>query len=836
MKVRLPLTKLKNSQSFIDKPIPSKTGASFVIHDGPPYCSGNLHIGHALNKILKDITLRYRLLRGNNVYMRPGFDTHGLPVELKARNASAEPSKIRVEARKYATQCLKKQVSQFQSWNLLGDWNNPYKTMDTNYVINQLQIFYSLYKKGLIYRDYKPVYWSPINKTALAEAEIEYKEITSTSLYCRFKIKDSMYFIIWTTTPFSLPGNLAVAINAEIKYVVCKSNNVLYVCSQSFVPKLTSILGTIDSTEPIEAKELLKMTYKHPILNKTLPVLNASHVQDSQTGIVHTAPGHGLEDFEVCKENGIKPYCPINESGCFDESIPELKGLFALDSADAIQKLMKDSVMLVEPYKHQYPVDWRKGQPVIMRAALQFFCSVDKLKPDAIQAVESINFIPSHGKDKLLQSITSRSEWCISRQRFWGVGIPMMYLNGNPFMNDALFKHIISTIKQNGPDAWFTLPIKEFLPTELKYMSESLTIEDDTMDVWFDSGISWHLLSKPSDCVIEGNDQHRGWFQSSILTSIAMGKQAPTKQIITHGFVLDEKGRKMSKSIGNVVDPAKVIQNIGVDGLRLWVASTQFTKDVQIGNRTMDQIKRDLKKWRVIIKYLLGNLQDTLSHKPHHNDLAPMDKWLLAELAATHKVIMSHYSKYEYYLVVQSIHFFCFSKLSSPYIETIKDRLYCDSLESKRRQSAIYTLEVVLLTFLKWIAPIAPGLAEEAYHTLGQDQSVFELDYDKMDRFEDHSIVQEFTEIIQLRTTVNRLLNNAITSGFIASNMDAYVVLPLANHKFVDDLSDLLGVSKVIMQDCKDISVMKATKHKCLRCWKKICDQADTVCSRCMEA
>eukprot|EP00834_Sanchytrium_tribonematis_P000486 NODE_9_length_64580_cov_1.431941.p13 type:complete len:419 gc:universal NODE_9_length_64580_cov_1.431941:24484-23228(-) len=417
----------------------------------------------------------------------------------------------------------------------------------------------------------------------------------------------------------------------------------------------------------------------------------------------------------------------------------------------------------------------------------------------------------------------------------------MMYdkRNNKPYMTDDILDQIYRIIERQGPDSWFTLPVGEFLPEKYKYLEKYLTKEDDTMDVWFDSGVSWSTLNGQADVYIEGNDQFRGWFQSSMLLSVAINGRSPTKQIVCHGFVLDEKGKKMSKSLGNVVDPKQVIHGgsgfkaIGVDGLRFWCASTQFTKDVQIGKRIVEQVGKDLKRWRIAVKYMLGNLNDKLSLQTSYTDLSAIDRWILSELSASHKLIISHYSKYEYHLVVQAINFFVASKLSAPYFETIKDRLYCDHIDSRRRKSAIFTLEIILLAFLKWIAPITPALAEEAYHVLGNEKSVFNLNFDNLN-YENESIQNDFAEISVLRTQVNRILDSSIKNQFVSSPMDAYVILPNKPNAFNDDLSDLLGVSKVILKDVADITVQKASMKKCKRCWKKICEE--DICSRCAQA
>eukprot|EP00835_Amoeboradix_gromovi_P000822 NODE_31_length_32452_cov_0.352672.p2 type:complete len:860 gc:universal NODE_31_length_32452_cov_0.352672:8706-6127(-) len=847
-KVILPMTKFKKNSQFINKKIPAKNGPKYVIHDGPPYCSGQLHLGHALNKIIKDITLRYRLLRGNNVYMRPGFDTHGLPVELRARTKASLPIDIRHEACLYAMSSLKTQLLQFQSWNIIADWDNPYKTMDNSYVVKQLQIFHQLYKSGLVYREYKPVYWSPANKTALAEAEIEYNLITSKSIFCKLKIRDKLFLLVWTTTPYTVPSNNAVCVSPDIKYVICQFDDESYITAQSFVHRLAEIKNNTNYTLlDIRTEDLLNMKYTHPFYNTRHPILIGSHVSDSQTGLVHIAGGHGADDYVICKAHDIKITCFIDEDGLFDKScnIPALEGLYALtQGTDRVIELLKASNLLLhtEPYSHSYPVDWRKKQPIVTRATLQWFCNVNLLKQDALDSVNSVSFIPPHSKSKLIDSITSRSEWCISRQRFWGVPILMMYdlRDNKPFMNTDLFEHIIGIIKELGPNAWFTMPLSEFLPSELKYMAPYLTKEDDTMDVWFDSGISWHILDKQADCYIEGTDQHRGWFQSSMLLSVAINKQSPTKQIITHGFVLDEQKRKMSKSVGNVIDPKSVIHGtksnkaLGVDGLRLWCASTQFTKDVQIGPRIIESTAKDLKKWRIAIKYMLGNLNDKLRYTEDYNDTSQIDKWILAEMASTHKAILSHYSGFEYHAVVHSINHFINMKLSAVYFETIKDRLYCDSIDSRRRMSSIFTLEVLLINILKWIAPITPSLAEEAYNHLNHTDSIFSLEYDILNRFDNQQLLTEFSLLLSTKSTVNRLLDAAIKSNFISNPLDAIVVLDCKDHAFNLELADLFGVSSVQFNPSRsEISILKSNKFKCIRCWRSLAPSNNSVCSRC---
>ncbi|EDZ96260.1 isoleucyl-tRNA synthetase [Limnospira maxima CS-328] len=658
------LQKFWADNQIYDRLCENNPGDRFIIHDGPPYANGQLHIGHALNKILKDIINRYQTLQGQKVRYVPGWDCHGLPIELKvlqqmkqSEREQLTPLTLREKARDFALKTVEEQKTQFQRYGVWGDWENPYLTLTPEYEAAQIAVFGVMVLKGYIYRGLKPVHWSPSSKTALAEAELEYPEgHTSRSIYAAFRITSlaesvrellSPYLpdlgvAIWTTTPWTIPGNLAVALNPELTYAVVETQGdsespiefkYLLVAAE-LVERLSATFHTnLTVKATVKGALLENCTYKHPLFDRESPILIGGDyvTTESGTGLVHTAPGHGQEDYIVGQRYGLPILSPVDENGDFTEEAGEFAGLNVLKDANgAIIEALQEAGSLIkeEPYQHKYPYDWRTKKPTIFRATEQWFASVEGFREQALEAIKQVQWIPSQGENRITPMVSDRSDWCISRQRSWGVPIPVFYEEetGEPLLNEETINHVKDIIAQHGTDAWWKLSVEELLPESYVNNGKKYRKGTDTMDVWFDSGSSWAAVAKqrpelayPADIYLEGSDQHRGWFQSSLLTSVANHGIAPYKTVLTHGFVLDEKGYKMSKSLGNVVDPAVVINGgknqqqdpaYGADILRLWVSSVDYSADVPLGKNILKQMSDVYRKIRNTARFLLGNLHD----------------------------------------------------------------------------------------------------------------------------------------------------------------------------------------------------------------------------------
>ncbi|KAI4147221.1 MAG: hypothetical protein LQ340_005653 [Diploschistes diacapsis] len=762
-------------------------GPAFVLHDGPPYANGTLHIGHALNKILKDITCRYQVLKGRRVHFRPGWDCHGLPIELKALQSrpSTTPSKplqVRAHARKLARDAIEDQKHDFRKWAIMADWSRAWTTMDKEYELRQLEIFKDMVKNGQIYRRLKPVYWSPSTMTALAEAELEYNaDHTSVAAFVKFPMvtlpkrlkkqlehtEDAVNAVIWTTTPWTIPANKAIAVHKQLEYVVVRSpmHGTLLVAKTrlSEFGKIVNedlgdrVLGTCLGSE------LVGTEYRHPLLSKQAPpqpVFHADFVSaDSGTGLVHVAPGHGMDDYKLCQEYGIEPFAPVDDQGRFTtEVLPDepqlLGGLSVLDpGSHAVLELLRGRGYLIneQAYKHKYPYDWRSKTPVIIRSTRQWFADLSDIRESALQSLHSVRFVPDGGHDRLSSFVRGRSEWCISRQRAWGVPIPALYDKdtGEAIMTAESISHIISVMMERGTGAWWVDD-----ETDQSWVLPALRDDGvflrgkETMDVWFDSGTSWQEIgselggqaSPTADVYLEGTDQHRGWFQSSLLTKIAsqIGSRvpapvAPFKTLVTHGFTLDSKGKKMSKSEGNVVSPNDIIEGklappvrnlrdkklthrgFGPDALRLWVASSDCSHDIQVGKLVAKSVNINMTKLRVTFKLLLG-LLDT--HQPQQrasfDSLRATDQMALIRLRNLSSAVHDAYSKFEYHRAAAAILSYINTDFSSFYFQTVKDRLYASAAKSPSRINAQLVVWEIFKNLLHLLYPITPLLIEEA--------------------------------------------------------------------------------------------------------------------------
>lgn len=750
-----------------------------VFHDGPPYANASLHLGHAVNKILKDVINRYNLLKGKKVYYRPGWDCHGLPIELKALQTLSTkakkdvstvlaPSEIRAIARKHALEAIDDQMKSFRKFAVMGDWENRYRTLDPDYEFRQLEVFKEMMHKGLISRKNKPVYWGTETRTALAEAELEYNEKhKSTAVSVKFPIStigdgllkaignkidlsEGLNALIWTTTPWTLVSNKAIAVHPDMEYVIVQHEvHGFLVVGEPLRESLGEGFNKINSIS-FKGVDLLDSKYSSTLIpsNKSMPFLPASYVTSTiGTGLVHTAPGHGFDDYLLCTDYNIETYSPVDDEGKYTSILPSelshLEGLFVLNQGQKeVIKILEEKKAVVSVnrhYLHKYPYDWRSKKPIIVRSTPQWFADIDSIKDDSIRSLNDVVFYPPSGKNRLESFVFSRSEWCISRQRVWGVPIPAIYEKATqePIMDLSSVNYIISKIKEFGTDSWFEPEedIQKWLPDTPEYAGKGkLYVKGkDTMDVWFDSGTSWTMLEPTkdknylADFYLEGSDQHRGWFQSSLLTKIAVSESdkinAPFKHVITHGFTLDEKGQKMSKSLGNTIVPDSIINGqkgkwppLGVDGLRLWVASSDYTKDITVGPTVLKNVAESLKKLRFTFKFLIGSLGDYKSDNTISLDsLNPIDKMALHQLKVMNDRVKEHYETFAFNRVIQTINHHTNTSLSAFYFDIIKDRLYTSPRNSNERKSAQFVLSEILKTYLSVLSPLSPLLTQQAW-------------------------------------------------------------------------------------------------------------------------
>ncbi|NWR69376.1 SYIM protein, partial [Centropus unirufus] len=745
-----------------------KTKQEFCLHDGPPYANGEPHVGHALNKILKDIANRFHMMRGYKVHYVPGWDCHGLPIELKALSEvkgaeNLSPMEIRQRAREFAEQAIEKQKSAFIRWGIMADWANCYHTFDPKYEANQLRVFYKMYDKGFIYRDYKPVFWSPSAKTALAEAELEYNEQhVSRSVYMKFPLLKSppkltsvidgsspASVLVWTTQPWTVPANQAVCYMPDSAYsiVKCTTTGEHFIVAADRVESTAAILDTqFEVVSTCKGVDLADGSCAHPTIpGRVSPLLPANHVTMTKgTGLVHTAPAHGIEDYSVASHHQLPTDSLVDEGGFFTEAAgPKLQNKNVLEEGNeaVIQMLKADGILLKEEkYVHSYPYDWRTKKPIIIRASKQWFVNTANVKATAQEVLKKVKVIPTSALNRMLEMLDRRTFWCISRQRCWGVPIPVFYQKntGECLLNSETITDVIKIVEQQGTDAWWTLPIEQLLSKEAVAKAGGHDVLDyvkgqDVLDIWFDSGTSWaHVLEgaeQRADTYLEGKDQLGGWFQSSLLTSVAARKKAPYKTLVVHGFTLGEKGEKMSKSIGNVVDPDVVINGgedhskdppYGADVLRWWVAESNVYTEVLIGPVVLSAARDDINKLRNTLRFMLGNMAD---FNPETNsipasDMYIVDQYMLHLLQDYGSKVTEAYKEYDYSKVVRLLQAFCSRNLSNFYFSVIKDRLYCEEENDPKRRSCQTVLAHALDVVVRSFAPILPHLAEEVFQHL----------------------------------------------------------------------------------------------------------------------
>ncbi|WP_119260526.1 isoleucine--tRNA ligase [cyanobacterium endosymbiont of Rhopalodia gibberula] len=908
----------------------NNSGDLFILHDGPPYANGSLHMGHALNKILKDIINKYKLLRGYKVRYVPGWDCHGLPIELKVLQSmqskereSLTPLKLRQKARDFALKTQQKQAESFQRYGIWGDWKNPYLTLTPEYEAAQVGVFGEMTLKGYIYRGLKPVHWSPSSRTALAEAELEYPEgHISQSVFAAFPVTKSskiaqeilspfLYNLgvaIWTTTPWTLPGNLAIALNPDLTYAVVELTSDLcsyqyLIVAANLVERLSETFGTFLKVKTtFQGKALEHTVYRHPLYNREGEiVIGGDYVTtESGTGLVHTAPGHGQEDYMVGQRYGLKVLSPVDDQGNFTEEAGQFAGLNVLKDANkAIIDELKNrgSLLKEEPYLHKYPYDWRTKKPTIFRATEQWFASVEGFRKSALEAIKSVNWIPQQGENRITHMVGDRSDWCISRQRNWGVPIPVFYdeETNKPLLTEETINHIQAIFLEKGSDAWWELSVEELLPKKYSQDAHKYRKGNDTMDVWFDSGSSWAAVTKqrgelkyPVDIYLEGTDQHRGWFQSSLLTSVAVNGIAPYKTVLTHGFVLDEKGHKMSKSLGNIVDPFIIINGgkdqkenppYGADVLRLWVSSVDYSSDVLIGQNIIKQLSDTYRKIRNTTRFLLGNLSD---FEPEKNtvtylELPELDKYMLHRITDVFAEVTDAFEKFQFFRFFQTVQNFCVIDLSNFYLDIAKDRLYISHFDALRRRSCQTVLKIVLENLAKVIAPVLCHMAEDIWQSLPYKtlyKSVFQSGWVELKEQWKRPELKDYWEKLRLiRSEVNQVIEQARKEKAVGSSLDAKVLLYVSDQDLkkhlrlftsnntstsnqVDELRYLLLASQVELVDSIEnlqkteyqskselvsVGVIKADGHKCDRCWNysiKVGEFGDnpTICERCNAA
>ncbi|MEE3806923.1 isoleucine--tRNA ligase [Lysinibacillus fusiformis] len=865
----------------------------YVLHDGPPYANGDIHIGHALNKVLKDMITRHRSMTGYHVNYIPGWDTHGLPIEQALTNKGVKRKEMSVAAfrqlcEEYAYEQIDNQRAQFRRLGIRGDWENPYITLKPEFEARQIEVFGKMAEKGYIYKGLKPVYWSPSSESALAEAEIEYKDIKSPSIYVSFAIKDAKgivpadaKFIIWTTTPWTLPANLGISLNPEFMYVVVAVANKKFIIAKELLAPVANALGWEDYevVQEVKGEALDRLVAQHPFYDRESLIMVGEHVTaEAGTGCVHTAPGHGEDDYHIGKQYGLGILSPLDNSGCYTDEAPGFEGVFYNDANKLVTEKLKevDALEKLDFFTHSYPHDWRTKKPVIYRATPQWFASVEAFRCELLEAVKATAFTPAWGETRLYNMIRDRGDWVISRQRAWGVPIPIFYAeNGEPIITPETISHISALFREHGSNIWFQKTAKELLPEGFTHPGSpngEFTKENDIMDVWFDSGSSHQgvLVERgmkyPADLYLEGSDQHRGWFNSSLITSVAINGYAPYKGLLTHGFVLDGEGRKMSKSLGNVIIPQKVMDQYGADILRLWVASVDYTADVRISMDMLKQVSEVYRKIRNTFRFLHGNIADFDPKKDRvaYAELREMDQYVYMRLQDVLQTVRAAYDRYDFAAVYHIVNNFVAVELSSFYLDIAKDVVYIEGHDNKDRRAMQTVIYDTLMTLVKIMTPIIPHTTDEMWsylHAQGivEEVSVQLTDFPEVDVQENfESLRTKWENIIDVRDDILKALEEARNAKTIGKSLEAKVtvyakedVVALLNDVNIDfaQLSIVSAFEVATIDEAPaealalehvSIVVEKATGEKCERCWSisetiGANEAHPTVCARCAE-
>ena len=863
----------------------------FSLHDGPPFSNGNLHMGHALNKSIKDFMVRAAAMRGRYTPYIPGWDNHGMPIESaiikeqKLNRKQMSVPEFRTACHDYAQKYVNIQREGFKRLGVVGDWENPYLTMDPGFEAEEVKVFGEMYKKGYIYKGLKPVYWCPKDETALAEAEIEYQDDPCTTVYVKFQVRDDlgklsqygdlskMYFVIWTTTIWTLPGNLAIAVHPRESYVLVKADNgEMYIMAEALCAKVMKVGGfeNYEIVKQFKGADFEYMLAQHPFLDKTSQLCTAEYVtMDSGTGCVHTAPGFGADDYETCKRYKIEMVVPVDDRGRHTDYAGKYAGMKTEESNPVILADMKESGALFasEDIVHSYPHCWRCKNPIIFRATPQWFCSVDAFKEQAVAACDDVRWIPGWGIDRMKSMIRERADWCISRQRRWGLPIPVFYCQdcGKPICNDDTISAVSKLFGEKGSNAWYEMEAADILPAGFSCphcgSKAGFTKEEDTLDGWFDSGSTHYASMKkdqgfwPATVYMEGLDQYRGWFQSSLLTAVgALGQGAPFKECVTHGWTVDGEGKAMHKSLGNGVDPADIFKKYGADLIRLWAGSADYHVDVRCSDNIFKQLSQNYLKFRNTARYCLGNLD---GFDPNclvqPGEMLELDRWAVTKLNQLIEKCFAAYDEYEFHVVSHAINDFCVVELSSFYLDIIKDRLYCEGKDSLERRSAQTALFLILDTMTKLFAPILAFTCDEIWLAMphrAEDDGRNVLLNEMNKPFADYALTQEqmaqWDKIIAVRDAVNVALEAARNEKKIGKSLEADVALTVPSEDaFLAEmdsalLADLFIVSQVEITVGGElaVSVSEAAGQKCERCWKHHplvgADMAHpTLCPRC---
>lgn len=862
-----------HEQNIYEEILKSRNGADiFILHDGPPYANGHIHVGTALNKILKDIIVKHKTMMGHKSPYVPGWDCHGLPIELhvlkelKENKDSLDTVGIRKKCRKYAEKFVKIMMEEFKRLGVFGDFKNPYLTMSAKYEAKILEVLGEIYKKGFIYRKKKPIYWCPVCETALAEAEVEYGDHNSPSIYVKFKVdpktaglegldKDNLYVAIWTTTPWTLPANLALSFHPDFPYSAWQFGNEYYIVADGLVDAMADIAGLKKGKRiPLSVEQIKKLKVYHPFIARESKVIFGTHVTLEQgTGVVHTAPGHGNEDYIVGLEYGLDTYSPVDNQGRFTDEFPEMKGINVFDANPKVVELLKqkNALLFTNDIKHSYPHCWRCKKPLIFRATEQWFLKIDhnNMREKGLKAVNDIKWIPTWGETRFRSMVENRPDWCISRQRFWGVPIPSFKCKkcGNNLMTSDSILYFAKLSLTKSIDSWYTDDIKDLIPANTKCSCGSVEFEKefDILDVWFDSGVShyavldeWEDHRWPADIYLEGSDQHRGWFQSSFWPAMALRDRAPFNTVITHGFVLDEKGIAMSKSIGNVISPLDLINKYGADVLRLWVSSEDYRNDVKIGIDLINQVSDSYRKIRNTFKFLIGTLSDfTEKDALKYEALNDIEKWILHKLYQLSVQIINAYENYEFHSAYRKILNFCAVDLSSIYFDVSKDILYIEEKNSLKRRSSQTALNEIYKTLLGLTAPILSFTSEEIWKFSGNAGSVHTQRYHKLDeKYNNPDIEKKMEAIVDIKKDALKALDPKIKDKTIKKSLEANLQIYLKDNNtknwlkdMKDDINIFFQAARVeILDDTKSglqeydnsfIKVEKSGGSKCVRCW-----------------
>ena len=866
----------------------------FMLHDGPPYANGDMHCGHVLNRLLKDIIIRFKSMDGYYAPFYPGWDTHGLPIENAVtkkgvNRKTTPPDEFLAKCEEFAKSQVARQRDQVKRLGILADFEHRYVTLDKEFEKSQIQVFAKMAEDGLIFKGLKPVYWSPSSESALAEAEIEYYDVKAKTIFVKFPVIDGKgllskgdYFVIWTTTPWTIPANLAIALNPDMEYGLFKTNegNLVFLVELEEKMKETLHLTECELIKTFKGRETEYITTKHPLYDRETLVIQGAYVtSDAGSGCVHIAPGHGEDDFNVCKKYKLPPYCPVDEHGKMDSSTgPRLAGLFYEDANEEVLKMLDEAhvLMNVTEITHSYPHDWRTKKPVIFRATPQWFCSIDKIRDQLLDQIEKVNWIPSWGRIRMHNMIKDRGDWCISRQRAWGVPLPIIYdKDGNALMEKEIFDHIADLVGEYGSSIWVKKSCEELLPDGYAEAHKDLAPfrkEKDIMDVWFDSGSSFNGvlvnrdLKYPSDLYLEGSDQYRGWFNSSLIISVALNGVAPYKEVVSHGFVMDEHWEKMSKSKGNGIDPLKIASTYGSDILRLWTSLIDYQQDARISESIIKQNTEIYRKIRNTFKFMLGNLsngsiEDTFKKEDIQTELEIIDQCILAELEDTKNKVIKYMNEYNFISAMSELTKFISDDLSSFYLDITKDVLYCNAKDSKRRLQVQTVLNECTFTLMRLFNPILPFTMDEVNenYPLKSEENVQFYKYPEITNEYNPSLLEDYALIKKLRDDILKALEEARKANIIGSSQEATVIFEVKDSQLAEilesideeELERLFIVSKIMIKEevedglelkVSNVLVKKNDGVKCDRCWNyKNNDEIVEVegvhlCPRCLKA